>query len=94
MRPLSPIGTLYGEVFALQIIVQRLVAQEAMRSGHSLEKVLRAEHGQASIELSRMTLISDAPGRAEEMLMHAQSVFDQIYGMAGTSRPGIPKTKA
>ncbi len=86
MPRLTPIETLYGEVCALQLVVQRLVAQEAVASGYDMQKVLRAEHGQASEELKQMRLITDQPERAHLILSHAQAVIDQIYSVASTTK--------
>lgn len=86
MSKLTPIETLYGEVFAMQIVMQRLVAQEALRSGFDFQLVLRAEHGQASAELSTMNVIADQPDSSAAILAHAQSVLDQIYSVASTTR--------
>lgn len=88
MPALSSIETLYGEIFAMQIVLQRLVAQEAMRSSAEFQMVLRAEHGQATSELASMNVITDHPGSSAAILAHAQSVLDQIYSVASTSRTG------
>lgn len=87
---LTPFEMLFGDICALQLVVQRLVAQEALRTGHPLHKVLAAEHAQASEELARMEIISDVPSRNRAILDHAQHVLDQIYATAGTTRPGRP----
>jgi len=85
---LTAIEALYGETSAIQIVVQRLVAQMAMQSGHDLKAVLRAEHGQASAELAQMDLLSARPEFADAVRAHAQTVLDDMYTVAASSTLG------
>ena len=92
MRPLlTPLEAVYGEICALQVVVQRLVGQMALSTGHDLQKVMSAEHAQASDELLAMDLGEEHPDRVEAIRAHAQTVLDQIYVVASTTRKANPK---
>lgn len=79
---------LYGEITALQIVIQRTLGQMALDSGRDVTSVLRAEHGQASAELA-MANIRVGNAEAEEAIRaHAQSLLDVMYSVASTTRAG------
>ena len=84
---LTPNEVLFAEVTALHRIVQRLVAQMAVGSGHDLTQVMRAEHAQATAELAKTDFGLDSD-RVDAVRSYAQSILDDIYSMGTTFRRG------
>ncbi len=78
----NPLAQFHGELLALQIVVQRLLGQMAIATGHPVREVMRAEHRQASNELAASTIIQPDPAIAAEILDHAQAMLDDIYSVA------------
>lgn len=79
---------LYGEITALQIVVQRMLGQMALDSGRDVTSVLRAEHGQASTELAMANIRVGNADAEETIRAHAQSLLDAMYLVASTTRAG------
>jgi hypothetical protein len=88
---INPLEMLYAEMSAIQIVVQRLLGQMAINSGHDPQKVLDAEHEEASGDLARTDFGPAPPDRLEVIRAHAQSILDGIYVMASTSRKSGPE---
>ena len=84
--PLTPIECLYGEVAALRVVVERLLAHMAFKAG-DVVGVTRREHEQALEQLSRIEFFGGAPSdRMEAVRAHAEAVLDQIHTIAGSAR--------
>lgn len=86
MSALTPLHEIHGELLALRIVVQRLLGQMAVDSGFDVRSVMRAEHEQASASLAISRLLGAPPEAEAAVLAHAQSVIDDIYGVAATTR--------
>ena len=78
MHDLNATGKLFGEVIALRIVLQRLLAQLAAQT-EDFEATLRHEHIAALDDLSRMKAVDDDADRAQAILMHAEQVIDQMH---------------
>lgn len=85
--PLNPFHQLDGHLLALQIVVQRLIGQMALMSGHDVGYVVRLEHGEASKAVMQITINGDPQG-ANEIRGCAQALIDDIYSVASTTRVG------
>ena len=87
--PITAAEILYADITALQVIMQRVVAQLAAQSGHDIAKVMRAEHAQASIELAKVEFVGVDPEseRVELIRNHAQVLLDSIYSNGATFAP-------
>ena len=82
MSALTPLAEIHGELLALRIVVQRLLGQMAVDRGYDVRTVIRAEHEQASSSLSQSRIVSRDRSSDVAALAHAQSVLDDIYGIA------------
>ena len=78
MNALDTNGKLFGEVIALRIVLQRVLAQMASQT-NSFDEVLKAEHSAALSDLAQMEINDDVPARAELIRMHAERVIDQMH---------------
>lgn len=83
---LNEAGKLFGEVIALRIVLQRVLAQLAAQSGN-FDAVIRLEHEAALGDLSRMQISDDRAGRGELIRMHAERVIDEMHSVMQQGRP-------
>ena len=87
MTPINPIHQLDGHITALQIVVQRLIGQMAVISGHDIGTVVRMEHQAATDAVNSIRILGDQRG-ADEIRMCAQALIDDIYSVASTTKIG------
>lgn len=84
--PVNPLIEIHGELLALRILVQRLLGETALRSGVDPTTFARAEHSQASAELSTARLLGDDEGSADAIRSEAQNVLDDVFSVVATTR--------
>jgi hypothetical protein len=85
------VAALEGDIWALQIVVQRLLGQRAVDAKIPPDVMMRAEHAQASAELAAGALEGASQECGDIMRARAQEMLDQIYSVASTTRPGKGK---
>lgn len=83
---LDDMGRIFGEIIALRLVTQRLLAQLASKTG-DFEGTLTKELEAVMEDLKRMDINDADPKRAERIRMHAESVLDQMHTNMRKGRP-------